>query len=76
VPAGTIEPFSATISRLDAETQRQMTGVSWHRGCPVPLTNLRSIRLTYVGFDRETHRGELIVHRRWAEEIVSVFRRI
>jgi D-alanyl-D-alanine carboxypeptidase len=76
VPAGTIEPFSATISRLDAETQRQMTGVSWHRGCPVPLTNLRSVRLTYVGFDRETHRGELIVHRRWAEEIVSVFRRI
>jgi hypothetical protein len=75
-PAATIGPFSATISRLDRETQLRMTGVSWHRGCPVPLRNLRSIRLTYLGFDRQMHRGDLIVHRRWAEEIVSVFRRI
>jgi hypothetical protein len=74
--AATFGPFSATISRLDRQTRVRMTGVSWHGGCPVPLRNLRSIGLTYVGFDRETHRGELIVHRRWAEEIVSVFHRI
>jgi hypothetical protein len=74
--AGEVEPFTATIVRLDRETRREMTGVSWHRGCPVPLRDLRSIRLTYIGFDRETHRGTLVVHRRWADEVVSVFRRI
>jgi hypothetical protein len=74
--AGTFEPFTATIARLDRETRREMTGVSWHRGCPVPLRDLRSIRLTYIGFDRETHRGVLVVYRRWADEVVSAFRRI
>lgn len=73
---GDIDPFSATIARLDRETRRAMTGVSWHRGCPVALRDLRSVRLAYVGFDGETHRGRLIVHRRWADELVSVFRRI
>lgn len=73
---GTIDPFTATIARLDDQTRQRMTGVSWFPGCPVPLSRLRSIRLTYVGFDHETHRGELIVHRRWADETVAVFRRI
>jgi hypothetical protein len=40
-----IDPFSATIARLDRETRRAMTGVSWHRGCPVALRDLRSVRL-------------------------------
>jgi hypothetical protein len=69
-------PFSATISRLDAEMRETMTGVSWHAGCPVPLRNLRLVRLTYFGFDRDAHRGRLIVHRTWADEVVSVFRRV
>jgi hypothetical protein len=70
------EPFSATVSRLDAETRHAMTGVSWHRGCPVPLRSLRVIRLTYIGFDGGSHLGRLIVHRRWTDEVVSVFRHI
>jgi hypothetical protein len=74
--AGTREPFSATISRLDADLRAAMTGVSWHRGCPVSLDELRLIRLTYVGFDGAPHRGRLIVHRRWADGVVVVFRRL
>ncbi len=75
-PALAGEPFTATISRLDAATRERMRGVSWHPGCPVPLRNLRVVRLSYVGFDRDAHHGRLIVHRRWADELVSVFRRI
>jgi hypothetical protein len=67
-------PFEATISRLDRETRELMIGRSWHEGCPVGLGNLRSIRLTYWGFDREAHVGRLVVHRRWADAIVDVFR--
>jgi D-alanyl-D-alanine carboxypeptidase len=74
--AVTIDPFSATVSRLSGEMRRTMTGVSWHRGCPVPLRNLRLIRLTYIGFDGGSHRGQLIIHRRWTDEVVSVFRRL
>lgn len=72
----TSEPFRASISKLDRDARRAMTGVSWHRGCPVPLRRLRIVRLTYVGFDRRAHHGRLIVHRRWADDVVRVFRRI
>jgi poly-gamma-glutamate synthesis protein (capsule biosynthesis protein) len=32
--------------------------------------------VTHLGFDAEAHHGRLVVHRRWADEIVSVFRRL
>jgi len=74
--AGTQPPFAASIERLDAATRAEMTGVSWHRGCPVPLRELRVIHMTFWGFDRTAHTGELVVHRRWADDLVHVFRRI
>ena len=74
--AGTQPPFEASVERLDAATRAEMTGVSWHRGCPVPLRELRVIHMTFWGFDREAHTGELVVHRRWAADLVHVFRRI
>ena len=49
---------------------------SWHRGCPVPLRDLRLIRLTYWGFDGTSRRGELVAHRDAAEDLVVVFRRL
>src|SRR4051794_39729372 len=36
---------------------------SWHRGCPVPLHDLRRLRVTHWGFDGRAHTGRLIVHR-------------
>jgi len=70
------DEFAATITKLDRETRELMRGLSWRPGCPVKLWDLRLVRLTYLGFDREPHRGELVVHRRWAKGIVRVFRRL
>jgi len=68
--------FEASVSRLDRATRRTMIGSSWHPGCPVPLRNLRLVRLTYWGFDDRPHDGELVVHRAWADGIVAVFHRL
>jgi hypothetical protein len=76
VGAGTGEPFVASVSRLDRETRELMTGSSWDEGCPVELADLRLVSLMYLGFDGEAHHGRLVVHRRWADEIVEVFRRL
>jgi hypothetical protein len=73
--AGTGEPsFRATISRIGPALRDRMTGKSWHRGCPVPLRNLRLIRLTYWGFDREAHAGYLVVKRGRARQMRTVMR--
>jgi hypothetical protein len=53
-----------------------MIGNSWHPGCPVPLRDLRLVRLSYVGFDGRAHEGQLVVHRWYAEGFVHVFRRL
>ncbi|HEX9235640.1 MAG TPA: M15 family metallopeptidase [Actinomycetota bacterium] len=51
-----------------------MTGSSWHEGCPVSPDALRLLRLSYWGFDRRAHVGEMIVDRDVAADVVTVFR--
>ncbi|HJS26339.1 MAG TPA: M15 family metallopeptidase [Actinomycetota bacterium] len=74
--AGEGEPFVGSVARLDVETREWMIGSSWRPGCPVALANLRQVRVTYVGFDGTAQRGRLVVHRRWADEVLVVFRRM
>jgi hypothetical protein len=70
------EPFTGSVSRIDRETRLLMIGSSWHAGCPTPLRDLRIVRVTHRGFDARPHHGRLAVHRRWADEILVVFRRL
>jgi poly-gamma-glutamate synthesis protein (capsule biosynthesis protein) len=73
---GRLPAFEATVSTLDRATRELMIGRSWHAGCPVPLRDLRLIELTYVGFDGQAHRGQLVVHRWYADGFVRLFRRL
>jgi hypothetical protein len=69
-------PFEAATSRIDAAQARRMTGVSWRAGCPVPLRDLRLLRLSHRGFDGRVRTGRLIVHRDVARAVVGIFRRL
>jgi hypothetical protein len=53
--------------------QRMLRGHSWHRGCPVPLRDLRYLKMTYRGFDGKDHTGEMIVHISRAREVSRIF---
>jgi hypothetical protein len=68
--------FRGKVSRLSPALRAQMTGVSWHRGCPVPLSSLRLLTLDYRGFDRRSHTGQLVVNQSVAARVVGVFRRL
>jgi hypothetical protein len=65
-----------TSTRLSRADVVRMTGTSWHRGCPVGLSDLRMVTATYVGFDRRAHTGRIVVHRDVASEVVAVLRRL
>jgi D-alanyl-D-alanine carboxypeptidase len=65
-------PFVATVARVSAAD----LGPSWHPGCPVGPSQLRLVRLSYWGFDRAAHTGELIVHEDATRAIVGAFRRL
>ena len=64
--------FHASISRIGPEMKARMVGVSWHRGCPVPIRRLRVLRVSRWGYDGDVHRGTLIVHRRHARKLRRV----
>ncbi|MGH2785473.1 MAG: M15 family metallopeptidase [Actinomycetota bacterium] len=46
---------------------------SWRPGCPVPLDDLRLLRLTHNGFDGAVHTGEIVVHEDHARDVLGVF---
>jgi hypothetical protein len=73
---GTAESFHGSIAPLSAKQRAHMTGVSWHRGCPVSLSQLRVLTLSYRGFDGRAHTGRLIVNSSVARPVVAVFRRL
>jgi hypothetical protein len=50
-----------------------MTPSVWRPGCPVPLSDLRRVTLTYVGFDGHAHRGALVVDRAVATPVAWAF---
>ncbi len=68
--------FRGEISPLSPALRAQMTGVSWHRGCPVPLSSLRLLTLSYRGFDQRSHTGRLVVNKNVAKQVVAAFRNL
>jgi hypothetical protein len=64
-PPATTEPVTA------AEL-----GTTWRPGCPVEPEQLRRVSVDYLGFDGQTHRGELIVHEELAPEVIAIFEQL
>ena len=69
-----VQPFTDFDAALEG-ADVVMTGVSWRPGCPVPLADLRAVRVTYRGFDGRAHTGTIIVHRAVAAGVVDVMSR-
>jgi hypothetical protein len=65
-------PFASAVERVTAADLPW----SYRPGCPVGPAQLRLLRLSYWGFDRKAHAGELVVNADVATDVVSVFRRL
>ena len=69
----TLPAFRSTIRTIDADLADRMT-YTWRPGCPVPLRNLRYLRVSFVRFDGTAGYGRLVVHEDYARAVVGVFR--
>ena len=58
---------------IPEEVFARMDGVSYVENEDIALEDLRYLRLLYVGFDEQTHVGELIVHVSIADTILEIF---
>jgi hypothetical protein len=72
-PAGTpaLPPYAYSVRGIDSVLAYRMRH-SWRPGCPVPLSDLRYLRMTYYGFDGAAHTGEMVVHAEQATAVVRV----
>src|SRR5829696_1038550 len=62
-------PSPATVGPVTAAE----LGATWKPGCPVGPEALRRVEMNYLGFDGQTHRGELVVHKDVVADVVAIF---
>lgn len=76
-PATTSQPTVETPPTAHAPAVEPVNaadlGPSWHPGCPIEPRQLRRVEVDYLGFDGQTHRGDLIVHEELAADVVAIF---
>jgi hypothetical protein len=65
-------PFRSSVSPIGAAFRAQMT--SWHKGCPVPVSDLRLVKVSFWGFDGRAHKGQLILHKSYTRPVVKALR--
>jgi len=75
LPPPTDGGFHSSVDRIDAAIRARM-GTTFEPGCPVPIEDLRYVRVTFRGFDGQAHTGEIIVAAKVADGVVSVFRKL
>ena len=71
--AESLPTFRSTVRTIDADLAGRMTD-TWRPGCPVPLRDLRYVRVSFVRFDGTAGYGRLVVHADRAASVVDVFR--
>ncbi|TMM05259.1 MAG: M15 family peptidase [Actinobacteria bacterium] len=69
--------FHSSVKPLPPSVQAQLKqGGFWHRGCPVALSGLRVITVSYRGFDGRSHSGQIVVNASAAQPLARVFRQL
>jgi hypothetical protein len=69
--------FHSVIQPVSAPVRNELLTMKyWHKGCPVPLSELRVLTVTHWGFDGRVHTGQLIVNQDAAPKLAQVFRRL
>ena len=73
--AGTLAAQNADFRAqpIDDVIFARIDGRSYKKGCKIPLSELRYLQVLHVGFDGETHVGELICNQAIADDLLEIF---
>ena len=72
-----LAPFHSSIEPLPKPIKQQLKDRGfWHKGCPVPLSDLRLLTVSYRDFDRQAQEGQLVVNKSAARPLRGVFRKL
>jgi hypothetical protein len=67
-------PFASSVQPLPQPVRAQLrAGGFWHEGCPVGLSDLRLLTVSYRDFAGRAQTGQLVVNRRAAQPLAKAF---
>jgi hypothetical protein len=76
-PAPAVEPgFEGGVTLIGPRLREILIGRNWTPGCPVPLEDLRLVKVSYWNFHGEVRTGPFVLHKRVAEDVLWVFKRL
>ena len=76
VPVDHPPPFEGAVYHLGREAKAHVLAMNWHPGCPVPLTSLRLVKVTYWDFKGNVRIGPLVLNEQVAGDVLWVFRQL
>jgi hypothetical protein len=68
--------FEGGVYRIGTRLRNVLIGRNWTPGCPVPIRDLRLVRVSYWNFHGHVRTGPLVLHERVAQDVFWVFRRL
>jgi hypothetical protein len=75
-PAKLPPRFEGAVGRIGPALRAKLNGRNWHPGCPVPIDDLRVVRVSYWTFRRDVAGGPLVVNASVAHDVLWVFHRL
>lgn len=67
---------SFSIREITEEIKFRIDGKSYQEGKSLPYEKLRYLKVMHYGFDLKLHQGELIVHIKIADKIISIMQEL
>lgn len=64
------------ISEISDDIFARIYGKSFKENCTLSREELKYLHLQYIGFDGESHEGEMIVNTHIAEKVLDIFRQL
>jgi D-alanyl-D-alanine carboxypeptidase len=71
-----LQGFCSSIAPLTDDQAKAMIGVVWQKGCPVPLSDLRTVTASYKTFQGFEAIGSVVVHHRYAKPMQQALRQL
>jgi len=68
--------FRGSIESIPNQISQKMLNHSWHNGCPLSLSSMSYLTVTYWGFDHKPHQGHLIILSLLAGETLQIFQEL
>jgi hypothetical protein len=68
--------FEGGVYGIGPDLRRVLVGRSWHPGCPVPIEDLRQVRVSHWDFHGEVRTGPLVVNEMVAHDVLWVFKQL